>query len=255
MSRINSQVGFTLLELAVAIFIVSLLLGSVLVPLTAQVEQRQAAETQRVMEDIREALLGFAAANGYMPCPDVRTGGTAPFNDGIEDPNDGREDATATGLCSSIAGSAPNSSASGNVPWATLGLGMQDSWGNRFTYTVLESYARRAPAVSFGLGTTGGLRVCTSSLPSPCATTATTITTNAIAVIVSHGKNGLGAISATTNLPNPAATADEFENQNNDRDVVSRTHSDVNSSPFDDMVIWLPKFTLNSRMIAAGKLP
>ena len=49
------QRGFSFLELAVAMFILTLLLGSILVPLTTQVEQRQISETQRILESARDA--------------------------------------------------------------------------------------------------------------------------------------------------------------------------------------------------------
>ncbi|HTD89440.1 MAG TPA: prepilin-type cleavage/methylation domain-containing protein, partial [Burkholderiales bacterium] len=81
-------------------------------------------------------------------------------------------------------------------------------------------------------------------------------TTGAVAVIVSHGNNGLGAISADTNAPRPAPTsADEIENTDADLDTVSRIRSNVAGAEFDDVVVWLPKFTLINRMVAAGKLP
>ena len=237
--------GFTLVELAIAIFIIALLLGSILVPLATQVEQRQVAETQKTMEDIRDALLGFAATNGYLPCPDLQVGGT---------PTAGNEDVNAgTGLCATIVPSAGGNLSAGNVPWSTLGLGNQDLWGNRFRYTVLAAYAQRAPATTFSLGTAGGLRVCTTAA---CAPAADVLTSSAVAVIISHGKNGRSAINALTNAANvAAASADELANADNDRDAVSRTHSNVAATEFDDIVIWLPKFTLNNRMITAGKLP
>lgn len=237
------QGGFTLVELAIAIFVLALLLGAMLVPLATQVEQRQIAETQKTMDDVREALLGFAATNGYLPCPDQQAGAGA--NDGVEDVS-----SSASGVCTNIIGAGVNALASGNLPWATLGLGQQDAWGNRLRYAVLETYARRSPAASFGLGTGGGLRVCTASA---CATA---LTSTAVAIVISHGKNGLSAINALTNAANPTATAtDELENADNDRDAVSRTPSNVPATYFDDMVIWLPKFTLNNRMVAAGRLP
>ena len=90
MTRGYHQSGFTLVELAISIFIIALLLGSILVPLSTQVEQRQLTETQKTMEEIRDALLGFAATNGYLPCPDLQVGGT---------PNDGIEDVTGAGVC------------------------------------------------------------------------------------------------------------------------------------------------------------
>lgn len=238
--------GFTLIELAIAMFIIALLLGSILVPLATQVEQRQTTSTQKTMDDIRDAVLGFAAANGYLPCPDLRVGG-AP-NDGIEDVSTAGGTA---GRCTSISGGAPNALSAGNVPWVTLGLAQQDAWGNRFTYVTLETYARRSPATPLiNLATTGGLRVCTT------AACTSALTTTAVAILISHGKNGLSAINATTNVANPIATsADELENADNDGDAVSRTQSTASGNEFDDIVVWLPKYILNSRLVAAGKLP
>lgn len=68
--------GFTLIEVAVVLFIVTILLGSILIPLATQVEQRQISDTQKTLEEIREALIGFAVVNGYLPCPDTDNDGT-----------------------------------------------------------------------------------------------------------------------------------------------------------------------------------
>src|SRR5437762_13518430 len=61
--------GFSLVELAVALAIIALLLAGALIPLSTQVEVRNVADTQRRIESIREAILGFAQANGRLPCP------------------------------------------------------------------------------------------------------------------------------------------------------------------------------------------
>jgi len=61
--------GFSLVELAVALAIIALLLAGALIPLSTQIEVRNAADTQRAMESIREAIVGFAQANGRLPCP------------------------------------------------------------------------------------------------------------------------------------------------------------------------------------------
>ena len=45
--------GFTLIELAVVIVVIALLLGSILVPLTSQVEQRKVLETQKSAIQLR----------------------------------------------------------------------------------------------------------------------------------------------------------------------------------------------------------
>jgi prepilin-type N-terminal cleavage/methylation domain-containing protein len=65
--------GFTLVELAMVLFIVSLLIGGLLMPLSAQNEVRGRQETDRALANIREALIGFAAINGRLPCPADRT--------------------------------------------------------------------------------------------------------------------------------------------------------------------------------------
>src|SRR5688572_19844594 len=63
------QQGFSLAELAIVLLIVGLILAGVLTPLGAQIEIRKTAETTKILEDVKEALLGFAAANGRLPCP------------------------------------------------------------------------------------------------------------------------------------------------------------------------------------------
>lgn len=228
--------GFTLIELAVAMFILVLLLGSILVPLATQVEQRQISDTQRTLEEAKEALVGFAVVNGYLPCPDTD-------NDGLENVN------AATGICSTVA----SSIAAGNLPWQTLGVASADVWGNRFRYVVHDRYARRSPDSTFTLNTTApNVRACAS------ATCGSILTSTAVAAILSYGKNGYGATNSLSGAANPAATsADELENTNNDRTVVSRVQTPAGTSAgeFDDIVTWLPVYILFNRMITAGKLP
>ena len=228
--------GFTLIELAVAMFILVLLLGSILVPLATQVEQRQVSDTQRTLEEVKEALTGFAVVNGYLPCSDTD-------NDGLENVN------AATGFCSTVA----SNISVGNLPWQTLGVASADVWGNRFRYVVHEQYARRSPASTFTLNTTSpNVRACASS------TCGSILASSAVAAILSYGKNGYGATNSLSGAVNPAPTsADELENTNNDRTVVSRVQTPVGTSAgeFDDIVTWLPVYILFNRMITAGKLP
>jgi prepilin-type N-terminal cleavage/methylation domain-containing protein len=244
--------GFTLIEIALAVFILGLLVGSILVPLHTQVEQRQTRETQRQLEEIREALVGFALAKGYLPCPDRTSGGAGTANDTA---NDGVEDYnTGTGACGVIVATAPpNLFSMGNVPWVTLGMGRQDAWGNRLRYVVLSGFAQRSPATSVTLSTNdnmGNLRVCET------AACALTLSTTAVAVILSHGSNSYGAVNSA-NVTNAASpSADEVENTDADRNFVSRPRftGGLATSEFDDIVIWLSRYTLFNRMTAAGSL-
>jgi len=232
--------GFSLIEMAVALFVIALVLGSILVPLTTQVEQRQISDTEKTLAEIRDALLGFAAANGYLPCPDKNTGvgGAGTANDGIEDVT------AATGVCVATG--------QGNVPWVTLGVGSMDVWGNRFRYWATPAFSQHAPGATFSLSSPGTIKVCaTNGCP-------TWWTADAVAVIISLGKNGLGAIKAATGNTNPAPTsADENENVAGPGQFMSRTITTADSAAgeFDDIVVWLSRNVLFNRMVAAGKLP
>ncbi|MGH8758072.1 MAG: type II secretion system protein [Burkholderiales bacterium] len=231
--------GFSLIEVAIAVFIIALVLGGILVPLSTQVEQRKTGETQKTLDDIRQALLGFALAYGYLPCPDMTTAGPGA--------NDGQEDVNA-GVCVTN---------EGNLPWATLGVTGYDSWGNRHRYRVHPSFSQRAPATLFTLSTTSNLQVCADQ---GCGTSLTTVTDGPPAVVLSHGKNGYGAINSITNTVNPAPTSlGELANTNGTADTiyVSHTQSDIGSTTgeFDDNVVWLSREILLNRMVAGGRLP
>jgi prepilin-type N-terminal cleavage/methylation domain-containing protein len=235
----KQDTGFTLVEIAIAIFIIALLLGSILVPLTTQVEQRQISDTQKTLDEIKEALLGFAVANGYIPCPDKTTAA------GAGTMNDGQEDVSA-GTCVAL---------EGNLPWVTLGVANTDPWGNRFRYRVAGAFAQRSPSSIFTLTTTSTVEVCAVT---GCATRLTTSGDGPPAVILSHGRNGYGAINANTGVANTAATsADELENTNGNTTYVYRVATGVGATvgEFDDVVTWLSRNLLVNRMVAAGKLP
>lgn len=224
--------GFTLIEMAVAIFIIALLLGSLLIPLTTQVEQKQTSDTNRALEEIKDALVGYALANGHLPCPDTNA-------DGVED--------RVAGRCG-----AGGASIAGNLPWSDLGVASTDVWGNRFRYVVNESFARND--TTFALTTTGtNVRVCTT------AACATTLSTTAVAAVLSLGKNGYGATNSLggANPAPPVANLGEIENTDNDRDVVSRVQSGAEhpDGEFDDIVTWLSRYILLNRMVMANKLP
>ena len=248
--------GFTLVEMAVVVVVMALILGSILVPLSTQVEQRQVVDTQRILEDIKEALIGYAMTQAapHLPCPDkTTTAGAGTANDGVEDRD------LATGQCVSV---------EGNVPWASLGLGAVDPWGNRYRYRVTQAFAQRAPAATFGLATQGDILVCPASTLCGAGQALTLLPpsdNSPVALIMSHGPNGWGAINASTSGVNTkpvgasALGNDEAANINGDATFVSHariTDDGLNpSSEFDDILLWLSPHTLKHRLVAAGKLP
>lgn len=197
--------------------------------LGSQIDQRNYSDTQQQLQDIRDALLGYAAshpaADGkpHLPCPDT---------DG-----DGQENRTGNNCTSS----------DGQLPWNDLAIGNQDAWGNRFRYQVELSFARLDSG--FTLSNTATMRICDQ------AACTSTLSTQVPAIVVSHGRNGLGAITAT-NIAKPAPTsADEIENADGDKDFVSHAQITPSANEFDDLVIWISPNILYNRLIAAGRLP
>lgn len=238
----NRPAGFTLIEMAVAIFIIGLLLGSIFVPLQTQLEQRQIRDAEIYLGQARDAIIGFAAANGYLPCPDL-----VASNDGIEDITGGT---TCTADAARIS--------YGLVPSSTLNLtNSADPWRNRFRYRVVSAYAARPGAITTTTNAT--LRVCSTNTCSP----ATTILTNsanpndqAVFVLISQGRNGRGAISAVGETNLAAVTADEMANAGT-ANAVSRVTSSADSASgdFDDIVLWVGRAQLVRNLIAVGRIP
>ncbi len=231
----HHQRGFTLIEMAIVLLIMGLLLGGGLSVIGTQIDQQRIKDTQRILDDARDALLGFAIANNRLPCP-----ATAATN-GIESPVGG-------GVCT-----APYN---GFLPAATLGIPgvdangfLTDAWGtpaNRIRYAVTIANANSATKPN-GIRTTTmatftpDLRVCATStgITATACGAATPLTTNAVAVVFSLGKSA------------GSAGPDEAANQNTDQVFVSRTPT----ATFDDLVTWLPPSTLFNRMVQAGALP
>lgn len=261
----HHSAGFTLVELAMVLFIVSLLIGGLLMPLSAQNEVRGRQETDRALSNIREALIGFAAVNGRLPCPADRTIASGAANAGLEAVTVAGGPCACTAAASGIAnvgGAVCDDDAPGGVtgvlPWTTLGLSETDAWGNRYSYRVTTRFARLASgqtvfggacaptsnpiAAAFALCSVGNMSVKT-------AVAGVDIATAVPVMVVSHGKNTLGAYMQNgTQIAGVVAGSDEAENANGDGTFVSNNN-------IDDQLIWLPTSILMGRMLSAGRLP
>ena len=223
------QYGFTLVEIAIAIVILGLLLGGAVMTLTAQMDLKYNAETQRTLERAQEAILGFAAANGRLPCP-----GTA---------------ATA-GMESPLGGGVCTNNFNGFVPAAMLALAptdgnqrLVDAWGQPILYAVTNANSDAFTTVN-GMRNEGlaalnsDLRVCSASLASPCsgASGNDVLTDRAVIVLASSGRN--------------MSFEDNAENTNGNRFFIYRAQT----AATDDIFTWTSPFTLYNRMLAAGAL-
>jgi prepilin-type N-terminal cleavage/methylation domain-containing protein len=225
------QAGFSLVELAVVLLILGLLLGALLRPLRGQVETQQYQEAERMLDDIREAVIGFALANGRLPCPADPTAPTDVAGAGSE--------ARSAGACTIP---------SGAVAWRTLGVPELDPWGRRFTYRVTTAFADDPPGggyASFTLTDNGDIQVRN-------AAGTVEIARNLPTLFLSHGKNGLRAYRPDgTLIASPAASGAELENGNGDANFAVEPQGDA----FDDVVRWIPGDLLKNRMVTAGRLP
>ncbi|MCX7148631.1 MAG: prepilin-type N-terminal cleavage/methylation domain-containing protein [Rhodocyclales bacterium] len=244
-----AQRGFTLIELAIVLFIVALLLGGMLLPLAGQQDIRNYGDTQKTLVEARDALFGFAMANDRLPCPASAT------SNGLEDPVGG-------GVC--------NHPYDGFFPAATVGLApidaqgyLLDGWGgesdNRVHYAISTANSNAFTTAS-GMKTTGmttlapDLKICNTGVgmvsqgtaTAACAATAS-LATDAVAVIYSLGKNAGagGAGTQETHNPNPRATVTA------DRAFVNAPQG----TAFDDQMVWMSKSTLFNHLVGAGRLP
>jgi len=225
--------GFTLIELAIVLFIITLLLGGVLTPLGQQITERQSLETRRALEAARIALLGYALRQvdraGPLPCPDL-------YSVNSELANDGEEDRLADGSCAAL---------TGNLPWKTLGLADGDAWGNRLGYAVSADW------------TMSGIRPSTSTAQIQiCTDRACMQPMSAAALVISHGRNGFGAINVNGGRNLTPTSAAEIENSNGDQRFVMHPPraADRPDGEFDDLLLPLSADWLRGRLCDPASL-
>jgi prepilin-type N-terminal cleavage/methylation domain-containing protein len=228
--------GFSLVELAIVLVIVALLTSGLLLGISAQRNAAENIDAQRQLENIREALLGFAMANGRLPCPANPALTSADVTVGTED----RPNTTS-----------PCNRTYGVIPWVTLGLPETDPWGRRFTFFASSSFSgpvATGALASFTLSTLGNANI------KDTAGSGANIASGIPAVVISHGSNGLGAWQ-----PNGTqiigAAGDELENANIETATIQIFVSRTPGNNFDDLVTWVAPGILMAKMVAAGRLP
>ena len=247
--------GFTLVELVVALLILAVLASGLAMPLAAQLRMRRESETRRQLDEAKEALLGFAAAHGRLPCPASATSrGAESFAPGGDATNGG---------CSNFY--------DGWLPGATLGLApldaegfVRDAWmgpANRIRYAVYGGGAA-INAVANPLTRADGMQaatlpalaaaphylfICasgTAANASGCGPAANQLTRRAAFVVLSlgaHAEAGPGT--------------DEARNLAGEPVFVHRDASLAPGAEFDDQLTWVPIHLVVNRLLSAGRLP
>ena len=235
--------GFTLVEMAVVLLIVTLLMTGLVPTISSQIEQRQTNETRKQLDEIQQALIGYAIINERLPCP------ASASSNGLEDPPN---------AASGVACTHPND---GYIPATTLGLApvnsqglVVDAWNNPIRYAV-TSYGANAFTTASGMKPIWSapfsldLQVCSTATGISAANCAanTSLSSNGVPVVIfSTGKDGI----------NGTANADEAANLHIGASAGNKTYVSHDFTPtYDDLVIWISPNMLFNRMVAAGKLP
>lgn len=236
--------GFTLVEMAMVLFIVTLLMAGLVPTITSQIEQQRTNDTRKQMSEIKEALNGYTIRYGALPCPARGLTPTGQSYSGV-----------AAGVADCTLGEW------GVLPWVTLGTSETDGWGNRFTYRVTSYFTDTIASATYGASCTpnpaptqASFALCSvGNLTVKSAASGTDVAVNIPAVIISHGKNGAGAYTQKGTLRPVGSSTDEVENNTHFSNAYYVSHAQTPS--FDDMVEWVTPNILYNRMVTAGKLP
>lgn len=218
--------GFTLVELAIVLVIVALLTGGMLLSLSAQSDARNAADARKQLNEIKDALLGFAATNGYLPCPDDDT-----------DPTSASYGVAETGCTNK----------EGWLPFKTLGVYEFDPWGTHRTQNSDPPLGRWRYRVDTAF--TGAIKLTTvqtdalsivDNRDSPLTNTAVA-QDRPVVVFYSTGANGAkDGFNATADPIPPSPLSGKYQ-------------SDNPGNGFDDILGWISRPILFNRLIAAGR--
>lgn len=232
--------GFTLVELAIVLLIVSLLVGGVMMAVSTQQEIQRIKDSEKKLDEIREALIGYALANnGALPCPS-------------QNATSGSESRPGGTTCTESSPPFANVYV-GFLPWETLGVSQADAWGHRFRYSVTKTFANKPSTYDFNA--VGSITVDNDS------TAPGALISDAVAVVLSHGARAAYAYTmGGQQVPDDPGVlnTDEDTNGTQGSSFVSRPPAAPGAPPpgaFDDIVIWLPPTILKARLAAAGILP
>ena len=236
--RNTSQSGFTLLELSLVLVVLGILANMFIQPVSSQVEIAKRQRTDRSLDRVEQALIGFAIAHGRLPCPADWQGPA------IE------KDECGTG------------NNYGLLPAITLGLpgarnqqgALLDGWNQPIHYAVSAADHPSRGLVGWSDYTTSDeinavgmselaseLEICAIAVAAACPPDQ--LLANQVPVIFfSKGK------------PLDDSTIEQ-ENTDGDDVFISHPYSQSTANRFDDRVRWIPENILLFRLLQAGVVP
>lgn len=239
----HHQKGFSLLEIGIALFLLSLFMYNVAIDSVVFREHDKYAENRMLMEDVKKSLLTFVQVNAYLPCPDTN--------------GDGFENRTV-GVCDDK---------NGNLPYQLLGVVPVDIWNQPFYYAInnqadssgtveINNVAQSASFFSIDsppkfnlntppIGTTSGdgnYDICGENISNVCdggTDDADKIELSAIAVVISFGKNGAQTWPLVGTAGVNVLSSTEEENADDDNFFWSASGNNQTATFFDDQLVWL----------------
>ncbi len=261
--------GFSLVEIAIGLAILSFAAVGLLASISKQTEQADMQKTRVLLDQSREAIMAFVGINGRLPCP-AQAG------------SNGQESIALV-----AGGTVTCTAESGFLPAVTLGLsgvsangllndGFEDGAGvgngtflraiRYGTSSLVAPYQSALTSPGLGSAATmsrridiqqsinagAGVFVCRQAAgmgaaANRCGTLANTLASNAVAVIWSRGLNGNDL---------PAYSADETQNANQAvaRGYVNRPFAPRGAAGggFDDQLVWISYPLLADRLVRGG---
>jgi len=225
--------GFSLLEMALALVILSLMMGWLIMPLRVQLGLQKYQQTEQRLMQAQQALLGHAIIHHYLPCPDT------------DQPPDGWENVLVNQSCTSD---------EGMLPWLQLGIVATDAWGRFFRYRADSTFTHHAQWFSVSAAESASNIQVTGETGA-----VTSIPSRPAAIILSHGENGLGGIQSVSGgqiyVMAAPAHLDEQENADGDVAFVDKAQQQTGGAVFDDRLVMLSPKVLIQQMVQAQRLP
>lgn len=242
--------GFSLVELAVVMMVVSVFFAAALSGATAFVQRSRYAQAKEDIELAKQAILGFVYQNKRLPCADV-----ADDDDNVYFPTvdpsfmpDGVEDLVDEGLdtqaCQLVLGLSI-----GFLPAGTLGVNGIDPWGTPYFYRVDRDFADVAPSddpgedPSFEISDIGDILI-QDEVPA-------TISQNTPFIIFTTGPNRIVEAGLVDTPALEEENLDGFFNAT----YTNAPFSSGGANQFDDLVGWMSLNVLKAKLVEADILP
>jgi prepilin-type N-terminal cleavage/methylation domain-containing protein len=235
--------GFSLIELAVVLTILSMLVTVIITIVPFKEEKESNQVTEKNLEIIEEAILAFYNQKGYIPCPSSRDAAIASSAFGVSTDcsfDDTASNINAPSFVDEKSGASDDRIRIGAVPTRDLNLPDDlafDGWNNRITYSVTAElgindalFNLKKPNIGIEVRDSNG----TNMIPSG---------STVAFVLVSHGRDGAGAWNYSGAS---ASTCNTLNNSGYNCEVSTLfrdqfTNVDSTDFYFDDFVKWKTK--------------